>query len=162
MRSFWIPVGIVPNFDLFGLKYFASPIFHSVSPNCYLVSCCPHLQVAVIEGTYLAVEFMSTKRGHNGGDVINISSLGGLVPMPFAPAYCASKHGVVGFTRSVKVCKWCQCLWGVWIVCLLFIQQCSTCITCCKNHNSTPNHCTITPYHFIHYTITPYHYTITL
>ena len=90
------------------------------------MSYCPHLQVAVIEGTYLAVEFMSTKRGHNGGDVINISSLGGLVPMPFAPAYCASKHGVVGFTRSVKVCK---------IVpgstCSIFVPSSQMCNTAC-------------------------------
>eukprot|EP00731_Ephydatia_muelleri_P021069 Em0013g796a len=58
--------------------------------------------VAVIEGTYLGVEFMSTNKGHRGGDVINIASMGGLVPMSFSPAYCASKHGVVGFTRSMK------------------------------------------------------------
>ena len=70
-----------------------------------VVSLVPHtLQVAVIEGTYLGIEFMSTQKGHKGGDVINISSMGGLVPMSFAPAYCASKHGVVGFTRSMKVC----------------------------------------------------------
>ena len=25
--------------------------------------------------------------------------------MPFAPAYCASKHGVVGFSRSLKGCS---------------------------------------------------------
>ena len=58
--------------------------------------------VAVIEGTYLGVEFMSTDKGHRGGDVINIASMGGLLPMSFSPAYCASKHGVVGFTRSMK------------------------------------------------------------
>ena len=68
-----------------------------------------HLQVAVIEGTYLGVEFMSTNKGHRGGDVINIASMGGLVPMSFSPAYCASKHGVVGFTRSMKVVCVCVC-----------------------------------------------------
>ena len=66
----------------------------------------------MIEGTYLGVEFMSTDKGHRGGDVINISSMGGLVPMPYGPAYCASKHGVVGFTRSMKVVHLCRCVWG--------------------------------------------------
>lgn len=27
----------------------------------------------------------------------------GIVPMQYAPTYCASKHGVVGFSRSMKV-----------------------------------------------------------
>ena len=27
----------------------------------------------------------------------------GIVPMLYAPTYCASKHGVVGFSRSMKV-----------------------------------------------------------
>ena len=72
--------------------------------------CRSHLQVAVIEGTYLGVEFMSTNKGHRGGDVINIASMGGLVPMSFSPAYCASKHGVVGFTRSMKVVCVCVCM----------------------------------------------------
>ena len=30
-------------------------------------------------------------------------SLTGVVPMQFAPCYCASKHGVIGFTRSMQV-----------------------------------------------------------
>ena len=53
---------------------------------------------------------MSTNKGHRGGDVINIASMGGLVPMSFSPAYCASKHGVVGFTRSMKVVCVCVCV----------------------------------------------------
>ena len=35
------------------------------------------LQVAMMEGTYLAVEFMSRARGGRGGVVINVSSMGG-------------------------------------------------------------------------------------
>lgn len=27
----------------------------------------------------------------------------GILPMPYAPNYCASKHGIVGFTRSMTV-----------------------------------------------------------
>ena len=56
---------------------------------------------AVIEGTFLAVEYISTRHGGRGGLVVNTASFGGLVPMSFEPVYCASKHGVIGFTRSL-------------------------------------------------------------
>ena len=29
----------------------------------------------------------------------------GVVPMAFGPVYCASKHGVVGFSRSLQGCS---------------------------------------------------------
>ena len=56
---------------------------------------------AVIHGTFLALEYMSTQRGGHGGLVVNTASFGGLVPMSFEPTYSASKHGVIGFTRSL-------------------------------------------------------------
>ena len=73
-----------------------------------------------MEGTHLAVKFMSRTRGGKGGVVINVSSMGGLslhlhspfpytiillglLPMTFAPNYSASKFGIVGFTRSMTV-----------------------------------------------------------
>ena len=78
-----------------------------------------------MESTYLAVESMSHARGGRGGVVINVASMGGklqlyyynifmysvhlytnivgIFPMSFAPNYCASKHGIVGFTRSMTV-----------------------------------------------------------
>ena len=36
-----------------------------------------------------------------GGRIVNISSQGGKSGFPYASAYVASKHGVIGFTRSV-------------------------------------------------------------
>jgi NAD(P)-dependent dehydrogenase (short-subunit alcohol dehydrogenase family) len=39
----------------------------------------------------------------NGGKVVNISSIGGLVGLPRFTHYTASKHGVVGVTRSLAV-----------------------------------------------------------
>jgi NAD(P)-dependent dehydrogenase (short-subunit alcohol dehydrogenase family) len=36
----------------------------------------------------------------DGGAVVNIASSGGLHPIPNAPAYVASKHGVVGLTKA--------------------------------------------------------------
>ncbi|XP_006820133.1 15-hydroxyprostaglandin dehydrogenase [NAD(+)]-like [Saccoglossus kowalevskii] len=56
---------------------------------------------AVIEGTYLAVKYMGTQNGGKGGVVVNSASISGLRPQRLAAVYSASKHGIVGFTRSV-------------------------------------------------------------
>lgn len=50
---------------------------------------------SVIHGTFLGIELMKN------GVIINVSSTGGIHPVSFCPVYCASKFGVVGFTRSV-------------------------------------------------------------
>src|SRR5260370_22403705 len=38
-----------------------------------------------------------------GGAVVNTSSYAGLVAVPFASAYVASKHGVIGLTKAAAV-----------------------------------------------------------
>jgi NAD(P)-dependent dehydrogenase (short-subunit alcohol dehydrogenase family) len=38
-----------------------------------------------------------------GGNIVNIASGAGLVAVPFASAYVASKHGVVGLTRAAAI-----------------------------------------------------------
>jgi NAD(P)-dependent dehydrogenase (short-subunit alcohol dehydrogenase family) len=35
------------------------------------------------------------------GRIVNVASTAGLVGAPYISAYCASKHGVIGFTRAV-------------------------------------------------------------
>ncbi|XP_073233538.1 15-hydroxyprostaglandin dehydrogenase [NAD(+)]-like [Porites lutea] len=50
---------------------------------------------AVIRGTFLGIELMKN------GVIINLSSTGGIHPVSFCPVYCASKFGVIGFTRSI-------------------------------------------------------------
>lgn len=54
---------------------------------------------ALINGTRLALRHT---RG-NGQDnvVINISSLGGLIGQPYSAVYSATKHGVIGWSRSM-------------------------------------------------------------
>lgn len=42
-----------------------------------------------------------TRRGE--GHIVNISSLSGLIGTPYEEAYAASKHGLVGFSRSLRV-----------------------------------------------------------
>ena len=39
----------------------------------------------------------------NGGSIVNTASFSGLVAVPFASAYVASKHGVVGLTKAAAV-----------------------------------------------------------
>eukprot|EP00736_Rhodelphis_marinus_P008866 Rmarinus@m.13812 len=55
---------------------------------------------AVIQGTRLAVEIMQSDG--TAGVVVNTSSMGGLYPMVISPTYCATKFGVIGFTRSLQ------------------------------------------------------------
>jgi NAD(P)-dependent dehydrogenase (short-subunit alcohol dehydrogenase family) len=52
---------------------------------------------AVIVGTRLAVEPL---RARGGGAIVNIASLGALLPLEDEPAYSATKAGVVMFTRA--------------------------------------------------------------
>ncbi|XP_043925417.1 15-hydroxyprostaglandin dehydrogenase [NAD(+)]-like [Protopterus annectens] len=57
--------------------------------------------ISVIRGTYLGFQYMSVERGGHGGVIINVASMAGLFPMSFGPVYSGSKHGVVGFSRSI-------------------------------------------------------------
>ncbi|XP_060698980.1 15-hydroxyprostaglandin dehydrogenase [NAD(+)]-like isoform X1 [Hemiscyllium ocellatum] len=57
--------------------------------------------VALIQASYLALDHMRRDRGGKGGSIINVASMSGFVPAAHAPVYTASKHGVLGFTRSL-------------------------------------------------------------
>lgn len=54
---------------------------------------------AVFQGTQAAIERMKA----NGGSIINIASIEGLIGEPLIPAYNASKAGVRLFTRSAAI-----------------------------------------------------------
>uniref|UniRef100_A0A8D0GPA2 15-hydroxyprostaglandin dehydrogenase [NAD(+)] n=1 Tax=Sphenodon punctatus TaxID=8508 RepID=A0A8D0GPA2_SPHPU len=58
---------------------------------------------SVIRGTYIGLEYMKKGNGGDGGVIINISSLAGLMPAAHQPVYCATKHGIIGFTRSIAM-----------------------------------------------------------
>lgn len=53
----------------------------------------------VINGTRMALEIMQPRQV---GLIVNLASLAGHIPSPFLSAYATSKHGVVGFTRSLQ------------------------------------------------------------
>lgn len=42
-----------------------------------------------------------TEAGH--GRIVNVASTAGLIAYPYVSAYCAAKHGVVGFTRALAL-----------------------------------------------------------
>jgi len=52
-----------------------------------------------MHGPHLAIEAMKESPK---GTIVNISSLAGLLHSPLLASYCASKFGVVGFTRAVQ------------------------------------------------------------
>jgi short-subunit dehydrogenase len=54
----------------------------------------------VILGTKLAAQRM-LPRGH--GHIVNIASLGGVLPVEGVATYCATKHAVLGYTDSVRL-----------------------------------------------------------
>lgn len=54
----------------------------------------------MIQGSLLAIDHMQQNNGGKGGVIINISSLAGVMPVPFCPVYSATKTGIVAFSRS--------------------------------------------------------------
>lgn len=55
-----------------------------------------------LTGTFLcAREVLDEMRAAKWGRIVNIASTAGLDGAPYISAYCASKHGVIGFTRAV-------------------------------------------------------------
>uniref|UniRef100_A0A182PIK4 Alcohol dehydrogenase n=1 Tax=Anopheles epiroticus TaxID=199890 RepID=A0A182PIK4_9DIPT len=58
---------------------------------------------AVINSCFIAMNLMSRAKGGKGGVIVNVASTAGIEPIPFLPIYCASKHGIIGFTRSLGI-----------------------------------------------------------
>lgn len=57
-----------------------------------------------LTGTWLAMRSeLAAMLAGRGGSIINISSNFGLVGQRGMPAYCASKHGVIGLTKSASL-----------------------------------------------------------
>src|SRR5919106_328954 len=55
--------------------------------------------VAVMELTRVALPGM-LERGR--GQIVNVASIAGKGPFPYLASYCATKHGVVGFTHALR------------------------------------------------------------
>ncbi len=61
------------------------------------------LTVNVIGAYYATREVLRHMPSHDGGRIINISSVLGRFGVPAYTAYCAAKHGIIGFTRALAL-----------------------------------------------------------
>ncbi|OXU30567.1 hypothetical protein TSAR_007172, partial [Trichomalopsis sarcophagae] len=57
---------------------------------------------ALIVASYNIIERIGKHKGGKGGVIVNIASIVGLAS-GISPVYCATKHGVVGFTRTLQM-----------------------------------------------------------
>lgn len=63
-----------------------------------------HTLAVNLKGVWLCMKFaLRHMLAHGGGAIVNCSSVAGLVGFKDLPAYTASKHGVVGLTRSAAL-----------------------------------------------------------
>lgn len=51
----------------------------------------------------IALNYMDVSKNGQGGVIVNIASILGLINSQLSPLYCATKHAVVSFVRSMKV-----------------------------------------------------------
>jgi NAD(P)-dependent dehydrogenase (short-subunit alcohol dehydrogenase family) len=57
-----------------------------------------------LTGTFLCMKYeLPALQRRGGGAIVNVASSGGLYAIPRAPAYVASKHGVVGLSKTAAV-----------------------------------------------------------
>jgi NAD(P)-dependent dehydrogenase (short-subunit alcohol dehydrogenase family) len=56
-----------------------------------------------LHGTYYCCKAALPLLPDDGGRIVNIASVLGLRGVPDQSAYCAAKHGVVGFTRALAL-----------------------------------------------------------
>ncbi|XP_055623618.1 alcohol dehydrogenase 1-like [Toxorhynchites rutilus septentrionalis] len=59
--------------------------------------------VGAINSSLIALDLMSLDNSGLGGYIINVASIAGLEPFPYCSVYTATKHGIVGFTRSLGI-----------------------------------------------------------
>lgn len=58
---------------------------------------------ANLHGTYYCCKAVLPKLPDDAGRIVNIASILGLRGVPDQTAYCAAKHGVIGFTRALAL-----------------------------------------------------------
>jgi len=61
------------------------------------------IDVNLLGVIYGAISAYSVMEKQGGGQIINISSLAGLIPIPKEIPYCTSKWAIVGFSNSLRV-----------------------------------------------------------
>ncbi len=61
------------------------------------------MQDVNLTGVFLCMKHELRHMRDHGGAIVNTASIAGLTALPKASAYCASKHGVVGLTKSAAI-----------------------------------------------------------
>lgn len=56
-----------------------------------------------LKGVWLSMKYEIPMLSEHGGAIVNTSSMVGQVGVPGAPAYVASKHGIIGLTRAAAL-----------------------------------------------------------
>ena len=81
----------------------------NVSPVRAIINCDVWLlQISVVRGTLLGLQYMGEDEGGKGGVVVNMASIAGLEANEAFPVYAATKHAVIGLTRSFGVSTACS------------------------------------------------------
>jgi hypothetical protein len=91
------------DFVQFGETWFFHQQHNTIKLSAYSHNLFATVQNGVIRGTLLAMRFMGKDKGGKGGTVVNIGSNTSMRPYVSAPIYSATKHAVLGFTRSFGV-----------------------------------------------------------
>ena len=60
-----------------------------------------HLKVNLTGSFLCALKVLPGMVSRGSGVIINVASMAGLKGFPYMSAYCASKHGLIGFTRAL-------------------------------------------------------------
>lgn len=60
------------------------------------------IQIGLANCCEVGIDHMSIEKNGKGGTIVNIASVVGLSPFFNLPAYTASKHAIVGYTRSLS------------------------------------------------------------
>ena len=94
--------------DTFGGLHYAHNNAGVLGQSARLTDCDDDIWIKTVQVNLNAV-YLGMKRQipailrSGGGAVVNTSSYSGLVAVPFASAYVASKHGVVGLTKAAAI-----------------------------------------------------------
>jgi NAD(P)-dependent dehydrogenase (short-subunit alcohol dehydrogenase family) len=82
----------------------AAAIEHETVPlhECELADF-DRIQSVNVRGIFLSMKYEIEAMLANGGSIVNIASTNSIRPQPNQPAYTASKHAVLGLTRSAAI-----------------------------------------------------------
>ena len=93
---------VIPNCSIAKKQKNDSPVLAITNCDVWL------LQNAVVRGTLLGLQYMGKDKESKGGVVVNTASVMGMAPDAAFPVYAATKHAVIGLSRSFGVSTACN------------------------------------------------------